>query len=136
MAKSGGEKGFPRVSTSLLEISGLSEAREEREVEEGEARGVSAGEILAEDAALLEVVEVGTRRRPSSEGKAVVDMVGGLWKVCKFWARFGCERSVSKVQLAISRHLGEESWYADSGGLRPKGTSKCLLRGEVWRSGE
>lgn len=69
------EKEFPRVSTSLLEASKSSEAREESEVDDGEARGVSEGEILVEDATLLEAVEVGIRCRAALGGSAVVDMV-------------------------------------------------------------
>lgn len=46
------------MSTSLLGGSRSSEAKEESEVDEGEGRGVSAGDISAEDATLLEVVEV------------------------------------------------------------------------------
>jgi hypothetical protein len=69
------EKALPRVSTSLLGGSKSSEAREESEVDDGEARGVSDGEILAEEATLLEVVEFGTLRRSALGGSAVVDMV-------------------------------------------------------------
>jgi hypothetical protein len=69
------EKGLPRVSTSLLEFSQSSEARDESEVEDGEARGVSDGEILTEEATLLAVVEVGIRCSAAFCSKAVVDMV-------------------------------------------------------------
>ena len=62
------------MSTSLLEVSGSSEASEESDVDEGEALGVSDGEMLAEEATLLEVVEVGTRCRTALGGSAVVDM--------------------------------------------------------------
>lgn len=55
------EKGLPRVSTNLLAASASSEASEESEVDDGEGRGVSAGEISTEDATLLEVVDVGPR---------------------------------------------------------------------------
>jgi hypothetical protein len=69
------EKGLPRVSTSLLVASRSSEASEESDVDEGEARGVSAGEIVAEDATLLEAVEAGTRCTAAVCGNAVVDMM-------------------------------------------------------------
>ena len=64
------------MSTSLLEVPSSSEAREESDVDEGEALGVSDGEMLAEEATLLEVVEAGTRYRTALGGSAVVDMVG------------------------------------------------------------
>lgn len=69
------EKELPSVSTSLPGASNSSEAREESEVDDGEARGVSAGEMLVEEATLLDVVEVGTRRKSALGGSAVVDMV-------------------------------------------------------------
>jgi hypothetical protein len=68
-------KGLPSVSTSLLGGSKSSDAREEREVDDGEARGVSAGDMLAEEATLLEVVEVGTRCKAALGGRAVVDIL-------------------------------------------------------------
>lgn len=52
-----------------------SEAREESEVDDGDARGVSAGDMSAEDATLLEVVEVGFLLRAAPGDNAVVDMV-------------------------------------------------------------
>jgi len=69
------EKGLPRVSTSLLGASKSSDAREDSEVDDGEARGVCAGEMLAEEVTLLEVVEFGTLRKSALGGSAVVDMV-------------------------------------------------------------
>jgi hypothetical protein len=63
------------VSTSLLGASNSSEARDESEVDDGEGRGVSAGERLTEDAMLLDVVESDTRCRAALGGSAVVDMV-------------------------------------------------------------
>lgn len=69
------EKGLPRVSTSLLGAGRSSEAREESEVDDGDARGVSAGEMLTEEATLLEVVELCIRCKAALGGSAVVDMV-------------------------------------------------------------
>lgn len=57
------------MSTSLLEVPTSSEAREESDVDEQEALGVSDGEMLAEEATLLEVVEAGTRCRVAMVGK-------------------------------------------------------------------
>ena len=66
------------MSTSLLGASRSSEPREESEVDEGETRGVSVGEILVEEATLLDVVEVGSRCQAILGGSAVVDMVWGM----------------------------------------------------------
>lgn len=62
------------MSTSLLGGSRSSEAKEESEVDEGEGRGVSAGDISAEDATLLEVVEVASGCIAAVNGNAVEDM--------------------------------------------------------------
>lgn len=70
------EKGLPRVSTNLLGASASSEAREESELVDGEGRGVSAGEMLTEDATLLEAVDVGPRREAAPGASAVVGMIG------------------------------------------------------------
>lgn len=51
-----------------------SEAREDREVEEGELLGLSSGEMLADEVGVESVVA--NRRRAVSEGRAVVVMVG------------------------------------------------------------
>ena len=50
-----------------------SEPRDDNEVDEGEFRGLSRGEILAEDEGVESVVA--KRRRAASEGRAVVVMV-------------------------------------------------------------
>ena len=65
-------------STSFSMTGGRSsEAREDRDVEEAEGRGLSAGEMSAEDIGVESVVSVlASRRRTASCGSAVVDMTG------------------------------------------------------------
>ena len=77
MLKSGGENGFPNVSTSLLLVFVSSEAMEDSDVDEGETLGVSAGEGLIDEATLLAVVaETGARERVAGGGSAVADIFG------------------------------------------------------------
>jgi hypothetical protein len=67
---------FPNVSTSFGDTDRSSEASEESEVEDEEGRGLSAGEISAEEVGVESVVEsvVASRRRAASCGRAVVDI--------------------------------------------------------------
>jgi len=74
MVKSGISNGFPYVSTSLAGAGRSSEARDERDVDDAECLGLSAGEISAEDVGVDSVVA--SRRRAVSDSKAVVVMVG------------------------------------------------------------
>lgn len=79
MVYSGISKGLPFVSTRpvflLVEIS--SDAIDEREVDEGLARGVSDGEMFVEGAEeAVADSEVSKRRRGAvSDGKAVVEAI-------------------------------------------------------------
>ena len=79
MVKSGTSKELPYVSTSWV-FSGedfrgavSSEAREDKEVDEGEDLGLSRGEMFAEEAGVESAVA--NRRRTASEGSAEVVMV-------------------------------------------------------------
>jgi hypothetical protein len=67
---------LPNVSTSFGDTDRSSEASEESEVEDEEGRGLSAGEISAEEVGVESVVEsvVASRRRAASCGRAVVDI--------------------------------------------------------------
>ena len=63
------------MSTSCFEGGDRSsEARDEREVEEAEGRGLSAGEMLAEEVGVESVV-ASLRRAASWGGRAVVDII-------------------------------------------------------------
>jgi hypothetical protein len=63
---------LPKVSTSFGEEGKSSEAREDSEVEDEDGRGLSAGEMAAEEVGVESVVA--SRRRAASCGKAVVDI--------------------------------------------------------------
>lgn len=63
------------MSTSLEGAIRSSEAREDKEVDDGEGRGLSAGEMLADELGVESAV--GRRRRAALCGRAVVDMVNG-----------------------------------------------------------
>lgn len=76
MVKSGMSKALPYVSTSpdFFLVENSSEAIDDREVEEGLARGVSEGEIFVEGAEDAVADSVGSKRGRGaiSDGKAVV----------------------------------------------------------------
>jgi hypothetical protein len=61
-------------STNSLVGSGPSEASDESEVDDGDGRGVSAGEMLAEEDTLLEVVEA----KASFPGPAGTSLVADI----------------------------------------------------------
>ena len=63
---------LPSVSTSFGDEGRSLEAREDSEVEDEEGRGLSAGEMLAEEVGVESVVA--SRRRAASCGRAVVDI--------------------------------------------------------------
>ena len=64
------------MSTSLVGGGASSEARDDSEVDEGEARGLSNGEMLAEEVGVESTAsEVANRRRAVPCGRGVVDMV-------------------------------------------------------------
>lgn len=63
---------MPNVSTSFGEEGRSLEAREDSEDDEEDGRGLSAGEISADEVGVESVVA--SRRRAASCGKAVVDI--------------------------------------------------------------
>ena len=63
---------LPNVSTSFGDTDRSLEASEESDVEDEEGRGLSAGEMLAEEVGVESVVA--SRRRAASCGRAVVDI--------------------------------------------------------------
>lgn len=66
------------MSTSLEDGGTSLEAREDSEVEEAEGRGLSAGEMVAEEVG-VESADA-TRRTAASCGRAVVDIAGeAIW---------------------------------------------------------
>jgi hypothetical protein len=76
---------LPKVSTSFGDEGRSPEAREDSEVEDEEGRGLSAGEMSAEEVGVESAVA--SRRRSASCGKAVVDMVDEMdcrsYEVCR-----------------------------------------------------
>lgn len=63
---------LPNVSTSFGDTDRSLEASEESEVEDEEGRGLSAGEMSAEEVGVESVVA--SRRRAGPRGRAVVDI--------------------------------------------------------------
>lgn len=63
---------MPKVSTSFGEEGKSSEAREDNEVDDEDGRGLSAGEMSAEEVGVESVVA--SRRRAAACGRAVVDI--------------------------------------------------------------
>lgn len=80
MVKSGGVKGFPYVSSRPAYLSLLSftsrEESDERDVDEAEGLGESAGLTAAEDSESFASVEVAVRRRTGFFGMA--EVVAGM----------------------------------------------------------
>ena len=73
------------MSTSLGARGSSSEARDDSEVEEEEGRGLSEGEMLAEEAGVESVV--GSRRRGASCSRAVVDIAGMMERLREYVCR-------------------------------------------------
>jgi hypothetical protein len=92
------------VSTSFGDEGRSSEAREDSEVEDEEGRGLSAGEMSAEEVGVESVVA--SRRRASSCRKAVVDIAEKMnclrYDVCRQWS------SCTTEDAGIERVLQEE----------------------------
>ncbi len=68
-------------SSGALTATASSEAREDKEVDEGEDLGLARGETLAEETGVDSVVEVlvAIRRKTASRGNAVVEAMVGEW---------------------------------------------------------
>ena len=80
MVKSGISNGLPYVSTNVLfcfggDPSSTSDVAEDMDVVEGDRRGLSAGDMLTDEAGVESWVA--TRRKADSTGRAEVVMIDG-----------------------------------------------------------
>lgn len=91
------------MSTSLGARGSSSEARDDSEVEEEEGRGLSEGEMLAEEAGVESVV--GSRRIGASCCRAVVDIAWNEGTV-----EIGCMSTEAEQFFKDSKLILRKSW--------------------------
>lgn len=105
------------MSTSLEEGGRSLEANEDREVEDEEGRGLSVGEMSAEEVGVESVVAI--RRRAASCSKAVVD-------IAEMMERCRCEDYRERARRG-REDAGAESGLEDAQGSRVASRGRCTL---------